>query len=103
MAHWTRAQHDQFIAFIEAKAAVLERAMDAKQLLGWNGESLSEEGFNRLRKRALSLWHPDKRQAYVDTTGKPAATFDETSARVIAALRFLEESAVASSGQVVGW
>ena len=102
-AHWTPAQRDQLIGFIEAKTALLERASDAKHVLGWNGERMSEDEFNRLRKRALSLWHPDKRAAYVTSTGKPAAMFDETSRRVIDALRFVEENAVAASGHVLGW
>jgi hypothetical protein len=101
--HWTPAQREQLLAFMGARAEILERGREARQLLGWNGEKMSELDFKHLRKRALSLWHPDKREAYVASTGKPGADFDETSERVLASLRFLEENAVASGGQVVGW
>jgi hypothetical protein len=76
---------------------------DAMELLGWNGESMSDEAFKRLRKNAMNLWHPDKREAYVASTGRSAAYFDSMSARVMAALQWLEQNAVTETGNVVGW
>jgi hypothetical protein len=76
---------------------------DAMELLGWNGESLSEEAFKRLRKNAMNLWHPDKREAFVASTGKSAAHFDSMSTKVMAALQWLEQNAVVETGNVVGW
>jgi hypothetical protein len=76
---------------------------DAMELLGWNGESMSDEAFKRLRKNAMNLWHPDKREAYVASTGKSGAYFDAMSGRVMAALQWLQQNAVTETGNVVGW
>jgi hypothetical protein len=73
----------------------------ATDLLGWDGKRLSAEDFRQLQKRLPSYWHPDQRAAFISTTGRRGEEFDETSAKVRAALAFFAEHHTARD--IVRW
>jgi hypothetical protein len=108
---WSRYAHHETARGGERARAVLEAleematrsrvSSDAKDLLGWGGNPLSTEELRRLREKALSYWHPDKRAAFVSATGRAERAFDATSNRVLDALKWLE--AQPRAPDVVGW
>ena len=102
-SNWTPEQLSYWAAWTRARAERMQLITDALQLLGWDGEKIPEDTFKAIRKKAMSLWHPDKQASYVSETGKSADSFDAMSKRVLAALDFLEREAVISVGKVVGW